>query len=427
MIESDRPSEKLLASLRERAKELDCLYQVEQVLSQLDLPQEEAFQRVVDAIPPGWQYPDVCGAMIEHRDRIFTTHRFQLTEWTQSADIMVQDRVVGRVVVCYLEERPREHTGPFLEEEERLIRTIADRLGHFILYQRLRDARAGLRTPDNESGVAAEDEWLGPIELLRRSDRDLYLRTARRMVNYLCWAGVEGAQDLLQETYGQESPADDPGAEANVPGLGGTIDDAVLLSGRPFKLAAANLGGDKVLSLVQSWMVEDRASFLPKLLNNPRSTLGDVTEGLRRFHHLVMDGTELAPATVNGIRVALIRRFLTEQLDLITVAKEYIDTGEFLDLLDRVIVSSDSHGRLGGKSSELFLAERILRSEASPEKPVGEFKVPQSWYVASEETVRLPRYVTIIRTSYSSSRTRDSRQSSCAACRCCLTRSARRR
>jgi predicted nucleotidyltransferase len=392
MMESDRPSEKLLASLRERAKELDCLYQVEQILSRPDLPFEEAFQQVVDAIPPGWQYPDVCGAMIEYRDGAFTTDGFRLSDWVLSTDIVVQDRTLGRVLVCYVEERPREDVGPFLKEEQRLIRTIAERLGHFILYQRLRDAREGLRTGAEKESAADQDDWRGPIELLRRSDRDLYLRTARRMVNYLCWAGVEGAQELLQEAYGEEFGEDHPTADANVPVRAPTINDAVLLSGKPFKLAASKLGGDKVLSLVQNWMVEDRASFLPKLLNNPRSTFGEVTEGMRRFHHLVIDGAELSPATANGIRVSLIRRFLTEQLDLITVAKEYINTGDFLDLLDRVIVSSDSHGRLGGKSSELFLAEKILRSETSPETPVGEIKVPRSWYVPSEELTSFLEY-----------------------------------
>jgi predicted nucleotidyltransferase len=229
------------------------------------------------------------------------------------------------------------------------------------------------------------DQILGQLDALQNSDRRLYLKTARRMVNYLCWAGVDGAQELLQEAYGGDLEEQDPSAEANVPGRTRALDEAVLLSGKPFHLAASTLGSEKVLSLVQDWMIEDRASFLPKLLNNPRSTLGEVTEGLRRFCDLVRDESELPPATTNGIRVSLIRRFLTEQLDLITVAKRYIDTRDFLDLLGRVISSSDSHGRLGGKSSELFLASKILSRDTPPDLPVGDIKVPRSWYLPSEE------------------------------------------
>ena len=55
----DRPADKLIASLQERAKELNCLYEVEQILARLDLPLVEAFQQVVEIIPPGWQYTDI--------------------------------------------------------------------------------------------------------------------------------------------------------------------------------------------------------------------------------------------------------------------------------------------------------------------------------------------------------------------------------
>mgnify|MGYP000576723338 CR=1 FL=1 len=46
MTERERPEDTLLASLQERAKELNCLYEVEQILARLDLPLEEAFQQV---------------------------------------------------------------------------------------------------------------------------------------------------------------------------------------------------------------------------------------------------------------------------------------------------------------------------------------------------------------------------------------------
>jgi len=225
----------------------------------------------------------------------------------------------------------------------------------------------------------------GQLALLRRFDRDLYILSARKMVNYLCWVGVDGAQDLLLETYGEHPTPDTPIDDVNVPGPATNLNKAVLLSGKPFDLASSVLGADKVQELIQGWVVEERTSFLPKILNNPRSTLDEVAESLRRFHHLVADGAELSPATHHGIRVSLIRRFLTEELGLITIAKDYFDTGGILELLDRVIVASDGHGRLGGKTTELFLARQILAHASSDDRPVGEIKVPRSWFISSEE------------------------------------------
>ena len=139
-------------------------------------------------------------------------------------------------------------------------------------------------------------------------------------------------------------------------------------------------------------MLEDKASFLPSVLSNPRSTLTEISVALNRFHHLLADGTELSPATINGIHVGLIRRFLTDQLDFISIAKEYIQTDDFLDLIDRVIHSDASQGRLGGKSSGLFLANAILQREGSSDRPIGEVKVPRSWYVASEGLMSFIEY-----------------------------------
>jgi len=390
MDEDTRPVDKLLASLQERAKELNCLYEVEQILSRLDLSIENAFQQVVEVIPPGWQYPDICRAMIEYGDQVYTHEGFRPTPWVQSSDIIIQDEVVGRLSVWYAKERPEEDSGPFLKEEERLIRTIAERLGHSILFHRMYETRRQWEAASRELEAEKEDRWRGPIELLRRSDRDLYLRIARKMVNHLCWAGVEGGQELLQEIYG--SSEEDARQDPNYPARPRAVNEEVLLSGKPFELARQYLGVDVVLALTRDWIMEDKASFLPTILNNPRATISEVTGALRRFHHLLADGAELTPATLKGIHVALIRRFLTDQLNFISVAKEYLGTDDFVDLIDRVIHSDASHGKLGGKSSGLFLAEAILRRNGSEERPIGEVKVPRSWYVASEGLMSFIEY-----------------------------------
>ncbi len=383
---TDRDVDKLLTSLQERAKELNCLYEVEQILARLDLPLADAFQKVVEVIPPGWQYPDVCRAMIEHNGKVYTQEEFRPTPWVQSSDIVVQGAVVGGLSVWYTQERPKEDIGPFLNEEDRLIRTIAERLGQSILFHRMYETRLKWEEANRELAAEKEDRWRAPIELLRRSDRELYLRIARKMVNHLCWAGVEGAQELLQEIYGL---TDDEGVrDLNVPARSRMLNEKVLLSGKPFELARRYLGSDVLISLTQNWVMEDKASFLPAVLNNPRSSLSEVAGAVRRFHHLLADDTVLSAATLDRIHVGLIRRFLTDQLHFISVAKKYIRTEDFIELIDRVVQSDASHGRLGGKSAGLFLAEAILRRDGSKDRPIGEVKVPRSWYVASEGLMR---------------------------------------
>ena len=41
-------------------------------------------------------------------------------------------------------------------------------------------------------------EWWVIIEFLRKTDQHLLMRISRRMLNYLCWNGIDEAQQLLQ-------------------------------------------------------------------------------------------------------------------------------------------------------------------------------------------------------------------------------------
>lgn len=384
MIDPDRPIERLLQSLQERAKELNCLYEVEQALNRPDLPLEEAFSKVVEAIPPGWQYPDICAARIEYGGRGFSSADFRTTEWELCADITVQEEAVGRIRVCYLEERPREDSGPFLREEERLVSTIAERLGHAILYHQLHSMHRQWEDASRRAVTETEAAWREPMRLLRRTDRALYLRIARKMVNHLAWMGLEGAHDLLQISTQEAEEQIDGSADRNVPAPVWMLDDSPLLSGRPFELAAGSIPDEEILALIQNWITEGRASFFPKLLNNPRATVSELSEGLRRFHHLVADGAELSEATLDDLRVTLVRRFLTTQLAFLRIAKKVVDPSDFVALLDGVILESSSHSRLGGKTAGLFLAERALRRRADEDPDLARFKVPKSRYLPAE-------------------------------------------
>ena len=132
-----KSSSDILLDLKERAKELDCLYRVEDVLSQDHLPLDQICTRIVQAIPAGWQYPEVCQARIIFEGNSYATAGFVETAWVQSADIIVESESTGSVVVSYRREMPAADIGPFLEEEDKLIRTIAGRIADFVKLRRL--------------------------------------------------------------------------------------------------------------------------------------------------------------------------------------------------------------------------------------------------------------------------------------------------
>ena len=126
--------------VKERVKELNCLYRISQIVAQPDVSLEEIVREVVEAIPAGWKYPQLCCARVVLGGQQFRTKNFTSTDWGQSADIDVHGTHTGTVDVCYLEAKPELDEGPFLKEERHLIDAIASRLGKTVEQRRAEDA-----------------------------------------------------------------------------------------------------------------------------------------------------------------------------------------------------------------------------------------------------------------------------------------------
>jgi DNA-binding NarL/FixJ family response regulator len=133
-IESD-PT-RAVRALKERVKELNCLYAIAQLAEAGDGPVEEILKVVVTIIPPSWQYPEITCARITFLDGTYKSPGFKMTPWQQSAPIHFYGEPAGEVTVCYLEEMPPSFEGPFLQEERALIDAIADRVGDLAMRQK---------------------------------------------------------------------------------------------------------------------------------------------------------------------------------------------------------------------------------------------------------------------------------------------------
>lgn len=113
------------AALRERVKELTCLYGIAQIVEQAPILLKEILRRIVELLPPAWQYPEITAARIILDGDSYVTPGFRQSRYQQSANIVVGGRQRGVVEVAYLEEKPELEAGPFLVEEEKLIDAVA--------------------------------------------------------------------------------------------------------------------------------------------------------------------------------------------------------------------------------------------------------------------------------------------------------------
>ncbi|MEI8190234.1 MAG: PEP/pyruvate-binding domain-containing protein, partial [candidate division NC10 bacterium] len=370
--------------LRERVKELECLQRIVAILETPGLSSEKVLQGVVNTIPMGWQYADLCRARIKYRKAVFHTPGFEETRWTLRVPLKTHGAPSGWVEVCYSDNLSISREDPFLLEEKKLIELIGARLG-----RQFEEWESTV--PVNGTCVAAEGaarrkpDGQVILDLIRETDPMLYRRVLRRLMNHLHWQGVPGVQGLLYhltpDAYARgedEGEDNQPHPKQNVERLDKVFEEALWI-------ASLALPDFELAALIKQWMRQDKLGFFMVATEKREISLVEIKEIVNRFCRSTRE-TEQALSAADDLqaRIALVRRFLSERLQFIRIAREHLSVHDFGRLLPRVFGPSQGTGKLGGKSAGMVLAEHILRTKVRTDPAIGEFKTPESWFVASD-------------------------------------------
>ena len=168
-------SSELTHALRERMKELNCIYRVSEIADDRQRSFEEKMQAIAECLPPGWQHPEAAAACISVRQQDFATGGWNADgsrDRRLQAEILVDGRPEGWVAVAY-SDSVSANGQVFLREEGVLITEIARRISA-LLAQR-EDVAAG-RQPDQAAPAtsghdAAREGLIGASEQMRAVHR----------------------------------------------------------------------------------------------------------------------------------------------------------------------------------------------------------------------------------------------------------------
>ncbi len=243
-------------------------------------------------------------------------------------------------------------------------------------------------TPDKPSDGILHDprqpEWSIVLEFLRQTDHALLARLGRKMINYLCWNGFEEAERLLREAVPVRTLFDEHIGPDNRPRPKTARDTDAGTADEAFRIAGQHLPQDEILNCIHGWIREDKTTYLKTALERLDTPLAELADALQRFRHGGIQERDLSTATQMELRAALVRRFLTDQLEFVDIAKQYLDVVDFHDLCQRIVYPVRSHGRLGGKAAGLFLAAHIVARSPEYKDVIGEIRLPRSWHIPSD-------------------------------------------
>jgi len=308
MVNEDKPIDNLVFELKERAKELNCLYIIEDSLNRSEITLRQAFHTVIHAIPPTFQFPNICKAKLVYGEIVYQTDNFEETEWFLKSNIVVQDKIVGAIAIYYTEPVPTTSQVTFLKEEKRLVDTIADRLGHFILHQKLKSVFSESNVIREQSTGKRKGEWRIVLDMIRKTDPNLFMSLLRKMLNLLCWKGVEEAEMLLKHSNVSRRANEEAYLDDNKPIKLAKIINYDQYVDTILRLADENLPDEIILERIQNWIQEDKSSTLIKVVESQDTSLTEIADAIRKHYHLTPEPFELPPETVKNLRVSLLSK-----------------------------------------------------------------------------------------------------------------------
>ena len=316
-----RPVDEILRALQERAKELNCLYRIDEIVHDTERPIEELLRAVAEALPHGLAVPGALrGARRAARPR---RARRGLRRDPVEADARPSsssNRQVGEVCVYYTQQMPRADEGPFLKEERKLIDAAADRVARAIQHRELTEVfgRMQIGHPPVDAVPApglehhprpAAPHRPEPLQPGRAQDAEPPVVERHR-----------GGQGAAAQHRRPARRTWEPGDE-NRPTRRSAPRDFEVISAETFQIAAAHLSEQELLNSIQTWIKEDRLNFLVLALESSNTSLPEIANALERYHHTGLDARELSPAMHLGLKVSLIRRLLTDNLEFINTCR----------------------------------------------------------------------------------------------------------
>jgi len=128
------------------------------------------------------------------------------------------------------------------------------------------------------------------------------------------------------------------------------------------RATAEHLTTREIDDLVNLTLKREEADNLRAIASLGSVSFRVLADKVRRFCALPEGETQLTPDEAMGIRVGLIRHFVSDQLEFIAVAKKYLRVRDFQSLIAQIIGPEAGMGRIGGKAAGMFLASKILRA-----------------------------------------------------------------
>ncbi len=354
--------------LQERAKELECMYAVDEIIQDKQLTLPAAMQELVKTIPIGFSDPEACRVKITLQGEVYAAPDFPEASVLYYTPILSEKDAIGEISVGYVSV-PLHECCDLLSNEIKLLDSISRRI--------------------SQVALSTERELSMLLDMLMRINPDMLMRIGEKLRYHLKDKAGSGADALFdglgfepRQTYG----------EVNTPLKKQPVADTATLSKKLIAGAAAFLPRGDVYDLISGWVQEERIFALVKTVDSKDSSISDVLDAVHRYTAAVAGEPQSSTLTETWLIAELSHRFLTNDGHLLNLVLDNLHISDFGPMIDKIIGSDTSMGNIGGKGAGLFIAKQILDHAKRHDPLLNDIKTPRTWYIATDQIVDFLHY-----------------------------------
>lgn len=167
--------------LKERVKELNCLYNITRMAADTCKTLEEIFAGVLSEIKESLRYPDEAAVCLKYEGESYSTANFNNQNNCFSTPIKKENKTVGKIEVCYRENTAKKELS-FLQEEVKLVEAVAEQLNTLINFKRIQtDFRLTRHSIEQTAIAVIRLTSTGQIDYCNEKAADLFGSTPEQL------------------------------------------------------------------------------------------------------------------------------------------------------------------------------------------------------------------------------------------------------
>lgn len=236
-------------------------------------------------------------------------------------------------------------------------------------------------------------EWKIVLDHLVYQDSSVLYKLCRKMIIHLERMKIPEIYFLIEElnpTLSNESQLQSVGPNWPKPKGNPLLPKDIIK--KVFDIADRYVPDDELTQQITQWLHKEKLSNLSKVLEKRHAPLVDVIEALKAYFQHGGSKEFTSVDERMGVRVAVIYRFLSENLRYINIAKHYITLIAIEKIVGRFLGPAYGYGKVGGKSAGIILAEQILEVKKQKTPILEDVRTPKSWFLTSDGILEFINY-----------------------------------